>query len=166
MKHSQWYDFQGHLRSGSRSGDDLSPLSGLFFIVDFSNQWSLLLLIIIYSLANVVMAKYYSVQQGTCLKRITGNTTLWQYCITGKCILLVHRSLSVSALVKPFKLTKVTCQFRSLTEIFLWAKAKKMNALKENTKSHFMPQTKNCLSRLLVCSRMFGMAFKITTLTR
>jgi len=32
MRHSRWYDFQGHPRSGSRSGDDLSPLSGLFFI--------------------------------------------------------------------------------------------------------------------------------------
>jgi len=30
MKHSRWYDFQGHPRSGSRWGDDLSPLSGLF----------------------------------------------------------------------------------------------------------------------------------------
>jgi len=30
MRHSRRYDFQGHLRSGSRSGDDLSPLSGLF----------------------------------------------------------------------------------------------------------------------------------------
>jgi len=29
MKHSRRYDFQGHLRSGSRSGDDLSPLLGL-----------------------------------------------------------------------------------------------------------------------------------------
>jgi len=31
MRHSRRYDFQGHPRSGSRSGDDLSPLSGLFF---------------------------------------------------------------------------------------------------------------------------------------
>jgi len=31
MRHSQTYDFQGHPRSGSRWGDDLSPLSGLFF---------------------------------------------------------------------------------------------------------------------------------------
>ena len=31
MRHSPRYDFQGHLRSGSRSEDDLSPLSGLFF---------------------------------------------------------------------------------------------------------------------------------------
>jgi len=30
MRHSRRYDFQGHPRSGSRSGDDLSPLSGLF----------------------------------------------------------------------------------------------------------------------------------------
>jgi len=30
MRHSR-YDFQGHPRSGSRWGDDLSPLSGLFF---------------------------------------------------------------------------------------------------------------------------------------
>jgi len=31
MRHSRRYDFKGHLKSGSRSGDDLSPLSGLFF---------------------------------------------------------------------------------------------------------------------------------------
>jgi len=31
MRHSRRYDFQGHPRSGSRSGDDISPLSGLFF---------------------------------------------------------------------------------------------------------------------------------------
>jgi len=31
MIHSRPYDFQGHPRSGSRSGDDRSPLSGLFF---------------------------------------------------------------------------------------------------------------------------------------
>ena len=31
MRHSRRYDFQGHPRSGSRSRDDLSPLSGLFF---------------------------------------------------------------------------------------------------------------------------------------
>jgi len=30
MRHSRRYDFQGHPRSGSRSGDDLSPLTGLF----------------------------------------------------------------------------------------------------------------------------------------
>jgi len=30
MRHSRWCDFQGYLRSGSRSGDDLSPLLGLF----------------------------------------------------------------------------------------------------------------------------------------
>jgi len=30
--HSRLYDFQGHPRSGSSWGDDLSPLSGLFFI--------------------------------------------------------------------------------------------------------------------------------------
>jgi len=30
MRHSRQYDFQGHPRSGSRSADDLSPLSGLF----------------------------------------------------------------------------------------------------------------------------------------
>jgi len=29
--HSRQYDFQGHPRSGSRSGDDLRPLLGLFF---------------------------------------------------------------------------------------------------------------------------------------
>jgi len=33
MRHSRQYDFQSHPRSGSRSGDDLSPLSGLFLIV-------------------------------------------------------------------------------------------------------------------------------------
>jgi len=33
MRHSQRYDCQGHPRSGSRWGDDLSPLSGLFFIL-------------------------------------------------------------------------------------------------------------------------------------
>jgi len=27
------YDFQGHPRTGSRSGDDLSPLSGLFLLL-------------------------------------------------------------------------------------------------------------------------------------
>jgi len=32
MRHSRRYDFQGHPRSGSRSRDDLSPLSGLFFL--------------------------------------------------------------------------------------------------------------------------------------
>jgi len=31
MRHSRQYDFQGHPRSGSKWGDDLSPLSGLFF---------------------------------------------------------------------------------------------------------------------------------------
>ena len=31
MRHSRRHDFQGHPRSGSRSGDNLSPLSGLFF---------------------------------------------------------------------------------------------------------------------------------------
>jgi len=31
MRNSRRYDLQGHQRSGSRSGDDLSPLSGLFF---------------------------------------------------------------------------------------------------------------------------------------
>ena len=30
MRHSWRYDFQGHLRSGSTSGDDLSPLLGYF----------------------------------------------------------------------------------------------------------------------------------------
>jgi len=30
MRHSRRYDFQGHLRSGSRSGDDLGPHTGLF----------------------------------------------------------------------------------------------------------------------------------------
>jgi len=30
MRRSRWYDFQGHPRSGSRSGDDLSPLVRLF----------------------------------------------------------------------------------------------------------------------------------------
>jgi len=33
MRHSRRYDFQGHPRSGSRWGDDLSPLSGLFFVM-------------------------------------------------------------------------------------------------------------------------------------
>ena len=37
MRHSWWYDFQGHPRSASRSGDDLSLLSGLFF--DVCKQW-------------------------------------------------------------------------------------------------------------------------------
>jgi len=31
MRHSRRYDFQGHPRSGSRWGDDLSPLLGLFY---------------------------------------------------------------------------------------------------------------------------------------
>jgi len=31
--HSRLYDFQGHPRSGSSWGDDLSPLSGLFFML-------------------------------------------------------------------------------------------------------------------------------------
>jgi len=34
MSHSRWYDFQGHTRSGSRWGDDLSPLSELFLQCD------------------------------------------------------------------------------------------------------------------------------------
>jgi len=33
MRHSWRYDFQGHLRSRSRSGDDLSTLSGLFLYI-------------------------------------------------------------------------------------------------------------------------------------
>jgi len=37
MRHLWRYDFQGHLRSGSRSGDDLSPLLGLLsFICSFA----------------------------------------------------------------------------------------------------------------------------------
>jgi len=31
MRYSRRYDFQGHPRSGSRSGDDLSPILGLFY---------------------------------------------------------------------------------------------------------------------------------------
>jgi len=30
-------DFQGHSRSGSRSGDDLSPLSGQFLVINVSS---------------------------------------------------------------------------------------------------------------------------------
>jgi len=37
MRHSRQYDFQGHPRSWSRSGDDLGPLSGLFFFSYFSS---------------------------------------------------------------------------------------------------------------------------------
>jgi len=36
--HSRLYDFQGHPRSGSSWGDDLSPLSGLFFILSLTSQ--------------------------------------------------------------------------------------------------------------------------------
>jgi len=32
MRHSRRYDFQDHPRSGSRSGDNLSPLLGLFLV--------------------------------------------------------------------------------------------------------------------------------------
>ena len=40
MRNSQRYDFKGHLKSGSRWGDDLSPLSGLFLLTEAHTESS------------------------------------------------------------------------------------------------------------------------------
>jgi len=48
MRHSGWHDFQGHPRSGSRSGDNLSPLSGLFFHFLYYRLLNLLLACTLY----------------------------------------------------------------------------------------------------------------------
>jgi len=44
MTQSRRHDFQRYPRSGSRSGDDVVPLSGLFFVTNCIELWTLLLI--------------------------------------------------------------------------------------------------------------------------